>query len=161
VLGFVWPGRTVEITAVDPLADRYDAALARAGLTPPVRTIKGEAERLTEQFPREHFDITFCHNALDHSYDPLGAIQQMLLVTRRAGCVRLEHAVNEGEFEKYTGLHQWNFCAQEGRFAIWSPTTRIDVAQRLGPEVSTSCRTSGRWISVQINRPERPADAPS
>jgi len=155
VLGFAWPGRKVEITAVDPLAERYDALLVRAGLTPPVRTIKGEAERLSEQFPPGHFDIVFCHNALDHSYDPLGAIQQMLLVTRPGGCVRLEHAINEGEFERYTGLHQWNFCAQDGRFVIWNPATRIDVTQRLGSAVSMWCwaNPDGRWLTVQINRP--------
>lgn len=49
-LGKVWPGHALAITAVDPLADEYAAIFAKHNLTPPVRTTRGVAKRLVEQF---------------------------------------------------------------------------------------------------------------
>src|SRR5215218_9909750 len=39
-LGFVYPGKTLTIVAVDPLANEYERLLRKAGLRPPVRTIR-------------------------------------------------------------------------------------------------------------------------
>src|SRR4051812_16334358 len=40
-LGHRWPGRRIRLTAVDALADRYNALLAESGIEPPLRTLQG------------------------------------------------------------------------------------------------------------------------
>jgi SAM-dependent methyltransferase len=130
-LGKRWQGHTVHITAVDPLADKYKRLLAEVGITPPVQTQPGEVERLSELFSANRFDLVHMRNALDHSYDPLLGIQQMLDVVKPKGYVVLRHVANEGENEDYRGFHQWNFCADNGRFVIWNRNTRLSVNDAL------------------------------
>jgi SAM-dependent methyltransferase len=126
-LGKRWEGRTVKITAVDPLADEYNRLLDEFGVTPLVRTQPGEVERLTDLFPTNHFDLVHMHNALDHSYDPLTGIRQMLEVVKPGGYVLLEHFFNEAKHASYQGLHQWNLCADDDHFVIWNRETRYSV----------------------------------
>jgi SAM-dependent methyltransferase len=130
-LGKRWAGRTVRITAVDPLAVRYKQLLAAAGIGPPVETEPGEVERLTERFPTDHFDLVNMENALDHCYDPLLGIRQMLEVVRPGGFVLLTHHVNEAHRTGYTGFHQWNLCADNGHFVVWNRQARISVNDAL------------------------------
>jgi SAM-dependent methyltransferase len=120
------------ITAVDALAEQYERLLRDAGITPPVLTQQGEVERLTERFPKNSFDLVNMENALDHSYDPLLGIRQMLEVVKPGGYVLLLHDVNEAHRTGYVGFHQWNFCAENGHFIIWNRKTRISVNDALG-----------------------------
>src|SRR5690349_148287 len=39
-----WFTRDYSVTAIDPLADEFDRMLAARNITPPVRTVRGEAE---------------------------------------------------------------------------------------------------------------------
>jgi hypothetical protein len=86
------------------------------------------AEDLSAFFAPDSFDLVHCINALDHSFDPLRAIHEMLRVARVGGTVVLMHQPNEAEAENYVGLHQWNFDVQDGRFVVWNRERRIDVA---------------------------------
>jgi SAM-dependent methyltransferase len=99
----------VSITAVDPLADFYNEMLDRVGITPPVRAQLGWGERLTEQFAENEFDITYSRNAIDHSYDPVKCIDEMIKVTKKNHYVILELNERAGSLERWTGLHQWDF----------------------------------------------------
>jgi SAM-dependent methyltransferase len=109
VLGKRWNGAKLKITACDALADKYNALLNKVRIDPIIRTDKCEMEKLSELYPHASFDIVFAQNCVDHSYDPLKAIIQMLKVCNYGGYVILRHEVNEGENEGYRGLHQWNF----------------------------------------------------
>ena len=86
-LGKRWEGRTVEITAVDALADEYDRLLDEVGIEPPVRTAKCDSEHLLDRFSPDSFDLAYARNALDHGYDPLGALSQMVTVVKPRGRV--------------------------------------------------------------------------
>ncbi len=130
-LGKVWEGRSVEITATDALSDDYNSLFTEVGLIPLVRPIKVNAERLTEVVPPGHFDLATSRNALDHSYDPLEAIRQMVKSVKPGGKVLLMHVLNEAENQGYHGLHQWNFCAHNGKFLIWNMRGHINVGRRL------------------------------
>jgi SAM-dependent methyltransferase len=99
----------IQITAVDPLADFYNDILARREITPPVRTEPGWGERLVEQFGEDHFDITYSRNAIDHSYDPIKCIDEMIKVTKKNHYVIVEVNERSGTLEDWKGLHQWNF----------------------------------------------------
>ena len=121
-----WPDRSVIVIAVNALAAEYDILLREARITPPIRTIAMQAERVAEAFPPAHFDAVNCANALDHFYDPIKAVHQMLAVTRPGGVVRVISRVNEGQNAGYWGLHQWNICADGDDVRIWNRES-VDV----------------------------------
>ncbi len=130
-VGKEWPGRTVEITPVDPLADQYNTLLAELNLTPLVATEDAEVEKLSEVFPADHFDLAYCQNALDHVYDPVLGARQMLEVVKPGHAAVLMLNVNEGERENYHGLHQWNFCREGDDLVVWNHDGRVSVNEEL------------------------------
>jgi SAM-dependent methyltransferase len=153
-LGKSSPGRTVKITAVDPLAEHYNRLIREFGITPPIRTETAEAERLLEVLPADHFDLAHARNALDHSYDPLTAIRQMVAVVKPGCYVVLQHRANEGQVQGYEGLHQWNFCVEDGQFIIWDRWKRIAVQDHLAGLIeSWSCGEGcDNWFVVTMKK---------
>src|SRR5215204_6913720 len=157
-LGKRWEGRTVRITAVDPLAAEYRRLLDEFGITPLVQTQPGEVERLADFFPANHFDLVYMQNALDHSYDPLLGIRQMLEVVKPGCCVLLRHFVDEGESGGYGGFHQWNLRAENGRFVIWNREAHLCVNDVLNDEAKITVEEitsepEGRlWFSVCLRK---------
>jgi SAM-dependent methyltransferase len=154
-VGTRWPGRRVSITPVDPLADRYNEMLAEFGITPPARPIKGDAERLAELLPHGSFDLACATNSLDHAYDPVRAIRQMLRVVKPGGHVVLDHRADEGELMRYTALHQWNFRADDGRFIIWRPGSRVDASALLErhADIEVRAHPDDGWLRVVLRTP--------
>jgi SAM-dependent methyltransferase len=151
-LGKRWEGRHVDIVAVDALAHDYDRLLAEAGVEPPLRTGRCDTERLTEVFAPGSFDVVCASNTLDHSYDPLRAIGQMVEVTRPGGAVYLKHLQNEAEHERHVGLHQWNLQVEDGRFTVWNADARWDVEVALvgRARIERAETTTGRWHEVVL-----------
>jgi ubiquinone/menaquinone biosynthesis C-methylase UbiE len=82
VLGKKWKQYEFSIHAVDPLAELYNRLVATSGVTPVVRTEFALAEDLSAFFDPASFDIVHCRNALDHSFDPLRGILEMLRVVK-------------------------------------------------------------------------------
>lgn len=156
VLGKVWPKRTVVITAIDPLADEFNRMLDEYDVKVPVRTKLGDGEHLADIVPSDSFDLAYANNAIDHSYDPLKVIQGMVRAVKPGCWVVLEHSVNEAEHEAYHGLHQWNFCAEDGKFVIWNKHQHIVVEDHLpqAAEVRAEVETGGPndWLHVSIKR---------
>jgi ectoine hydroxylase-related dioxygenase (phytanoyl-CoA dioxygenase family)/SAM-dependent methyltransferase len=143
VLPIRWGGRRVTTVAIDPLADDYDRAFERHGLRPPVRTQSGEAEHLDRLFPENRFDFVYARNSLDHSYDPVAAIHQMVRVAKPGCCVMLEHGENEAVAANYEGLHQWNFEMDDsGAFSVWRPGFRVNVARELDGRCTVETTTT-------------------
>jgi SAM-dependent methyltransferase len=158
VLGKHWEGHRLDITAVDPLAERYAELFERTGIHPTVTPVTGEAEHVASMFEPGSFDLVYAQNCIDHGYDPLRSIGEMLtLVT--PGCVLLlEHAIDEGEYMKYAGPHQWNFRAEDGRFVLWRPGYRADAhaALQRRAEIELDELPEARWLRVALRR--RPDD---
>ncbi len=154
VLGKSWPPKKIRITAVDPLADEYDLALERAGVTPLVRTTWCHGELLLERFPRASFDLVYAQNSLDHSYNPLLIIKNMLALVKVNRYMLLEHATNEAENENYFGLHQWNFNVENGDFVVWNKQLRHNITEIFGPFTEVTCRLNEeiRWLVVAIKK---------
>jgi SAM-dependent methyltransferase len=130
-LGKCHPDYSIEITAVDALAEEYDSLLSAAGIIPLVRTLKCHSEHLTDMFQPASFAISHASNTLDHSYDPLRAIRQMAQVTEQGGVLILDHFRNEAEHEGYAGFHQWNFAPTEGDLLIWRPGRKYRLQLKL------------------------------
>lgn len=152
VLGKVFPGKELEITAVDPLASRYDALMAKHGVQPPVRTIAGSGEALVAQFGENTFDFVYAQNCIDHAEDPVAAMRQMVLVAKPGCDAVLYHAPNEAETQEYTGLHQWNFTLEEGRFVVTGKHGRTDVADALKDVGVCTASLHDNWILTTIRK---------
>lgn len=117
------------IKAVDPLASVYAKIKQKYGVESPINPGTGVVELLAEQFGEDAFDIVHMSNALDHSFDPIFGIKQMLYVCKTNGKVVLKHNKNEGENENYKGLHQWNLDVIDSKFYIWNRQEKIDVSE--------------------------------
>ena len=141
-LGFRYPGKTLTIVPVDPLADEYDRLLGDAELDPPIRTIRVAGEELLEHFGSRRFDIACAINSLDHSSDPFRIISNMVAVVRTGGIVLLRHKRNEGESARYGGLHQWNFDVVDGDLLVWNNAVEVNVGSALEGRALTTA-----WIS--------------
>jgi SAM-dependent methyltransferase len=128
-LGDLWPGKTVTIVPVDPLAETYQKILDQYAIEAPVRTTYGVGEKLIEQFGENSFDFAYACNCLDHSIDPIACYRQMLAVLKPGCSLVTFHEANEGEHQNYEGLHQWNFSVEEGRLIVWNREGRRDVVQ--------------------------------
>ena len=143
-LGKKWGGRHVNITAIDPLADKYDRILAKYQLQPLVRTQKLAAEDLSQRFPAGTFDLAFARNCLDHAYNPERAVLQMIEVVKRGRYVLLEHKPNEARQQSYTGLHQWNFSVSaNGDFMIGSKFETVNMTKKYAELCTITCEVVG------------------
>lgn len=151
-------GKSITITACDPLADIYNRLIERRGLTAPVKTTFADAENLSHFFLPQSFDVVHCANALDHSYDPLSAIIEMLKVVKPGGFIKLGHFENEAVSENYHGLHQWNFTERSGDFVIWNREQDVSLTSFFeGAAFVDAARypqEPKHWISVIIRRNE-------
>jgi SAM-dependent methyltransferase len=154
VLGKHWDGHRLDITAVDPLAERYAQLYERTGIRPTVTPVAGEAEHVAAKFEPGSFDLVYAQNCIDHGYDPLRSIGEMLTLVKPGSVLLLEHAIDEGEFMEYAGPHQWNFRAEEGRFVIWRPGYRADAHGELEPraEITVEEVPEARWLRVVLRR---------
>jgi SAM-dependent methyltransferase len=119
----------VDFQAIDPLAYVYNKLKSKYGITTTIDVQFAFVERLTDKYNEELFDIVNMNNALDHAFDPVCGIDQMLRICKVGGTVILRHQENEAENENYTGFHQWNLCKENDQFIIWRPGEKIDITQ--------------------------------
>lgn len=146
-------GHELTIIAVDPLANEYDEILKRYDISPLVRTQYCDAEQLSEKFSNTFFDLIHIRNALDHSYDPLKGIEEMLKVLKENCFIFMSHSTNEAEKENYVGFHQWNFCQDGDRFVIWNGSARIDVNEALRKKAEVVVvHGNADWNTVEIRK---------
>lgn len=125
-------GRTVSVTAVDPLADAYNLLWDKAGIIPPIRTQAAEVEHLDRKFNESSFDLVNMCNALDHCYNPLQGIYKMLYVVKKDCYVLLTHSSNEAEKANYVGFHQWNLSTSpDGNFIVWNKSATLNINEIL------------------------------
>lgn len=154
--GYKLNGEPVDLTACDPLAPQYAEISARCGVRWPVPTVSGFAEDLSAFFPRNHFDMVVCRNALDHSFDPIRGIEEMLLVLKTGGRIHLHHYANEAEEGDYVGFHQWNFDVVGGRPIVWNKSMHVDLIERFGACADVSCSKTGRWVKFRFDKKRDP-----
>ena len=138
-VGCTFPGKTIVLVPVDPLAAKYDRLLRQAGMSAPVRVSRADGERLREKFGLGRFDIAYARNSLDHAVDPQLVIENMLAVVRVGGHVVLRHVRNEAVRQRYVQLHQWNFTRDDGRLIVWRPGQRTDLTAALTGRAEVTC----------------------
>ncbi len=130
ILGKKMNGRSLDITAVDALAERYNYLTFPSGL-PLIRTQQCESESLSSEFSSCTFDLAYARNTLDHSFDPIAAIKEMIKVTKPGGLIITEHAANEAITENWKGFHQWNFHVEGRDLKISNRNKTFSVLQEI------------------------------
>lgn len=110
--GFVTEKIKLNCISVDPLADIYTILKRKNHLENGVKLESGFVELLDKKFPKNTFDFVHMSNALDHSFNPIVGISQLLNVCKIGGKVVLRHNQNEAETEQYDGFHQWNLLTE-------------------------------------------------
>jgi SAM-dependent methyltransferase len=152
-LGKVHPTKRLAITPIDQLADAYNAIVDRFGLRPPIRTRCCDAEKLTEAFDGQTFDIVHAENSMDHAVDAIAALREMLAMARPGGFVLLRHAEHEGLNNAYSGLHQWDFLHDNGRFVVGGPGPRgprQDISRAFAEMADVECWSDGECVYVAM-----------
>jgi len=99
----------IEITAIDSLAEEYNKLLKENNIMPIVKTEKCDGENISSKYSENTFDIVYSRNAIDHSYNPLKVIFEMIKVVKRGGFVIVQSFEKEGSHANWRGLHKWNF----------------------------------------------------
>jgi len=144
----------LQIEATDPLAPGYDGLLNKYGLNPPVRTVSGDAEKLTQQFSENTFDIVYARNCIDHTYSPEQAMLEMIRVTKPGCFVLMEHVPDEAIHQNWSGLHNWNFSEENGDFIISSKTTKLNFSQKYKNICTTRAylNEAKDWLYTEVKK---------
>jgi SAM-dependent methyltransferase len=98
--------RWFELTAADPLADRYRQLLGRYGHEPNCSLVQAFGEDLSSVFGENQFDLAWIHNALDHTCSPERVLREMVKIVRPGGYLYIQGWTREGTGEGWNGLHQ-------------------------------------------------------
>lgn len=130
-LGNMWGDYKVNITAIDALANKYTEMLEKKNIIPYIKTIQLCAEKLTKQFSKDTFDLAYSFNALDHAYDSIKAIKEIVEVIKPGSFFLLRSFINEAINAGYIGLHQWNFFVRNNKFIIASKNHEYDVENEI------------------------------
>jgi hypothetical protein len=108
--------RKISLTAIDTLALEYYKLYDKYQVFPPLAPVAIDATNLSSHYVKNAFDIVYARNSIDHTFDPIKCIYNMIFVSKKY--IVLEHKINEGEIESYQGLHQWNFNTKNNKFYI-------------------------------------------
>lgn len=116
---------------VDPLAGVYEKLKEDNQLNDNIDLETGFVEFLDRRFSENTFDMVHMSNSLDHCFDAVYGIMQLLNICKIGGLVILRHHENEAERGNYTGLHQWNLSLNnpENSFIIWRKDIRYDICK--------------------------------
>ncbi len=138
-LGYTYPGKSIAITASDPLAKQYRRMLESAMINAPVKTAPCHGEQLLDRYAANSFDFVYACNSLDHSYDPLLVIRNMLALAKKDGYVVLRHYKNEAKTGNYDGMHQWNFDIKRNDLIIWNKECEYKLSEIIGDGFKIDC----------------------
>ena len=143
-------GKKIDFYSVDPLAKAYKSLFDLKGLNIEGGPETCFVEDLSSKFPENCFDVVHMSNSLDHSFDPILALWQMLYVCKIGGVILLRHNCNEAEREKYSGFHQWNIDIN-GDFFFSRGERKIIVSETLGNCISFVNMFKRSYNGVDIN----------
>lgn len=119
----------LHLVAVDPLANIYSAIKAKYKVNTKIKPRYCMVERLAETFSENMFDVVHMRNSLDHSYNPVLGIAQLIYVCKIGGRIILRHYDNVAKNEKYTGLHQWNLVTENSSLYVWTKGKKYDIGK--------------------------------
>lgn len=117
--GIYHPDYKVTRILVDALANKYHELLHEHSInTSAQKIINYKVEEIGELFKPGSFEVIFAKNTLDHTYNPINAIKNLINLLSDDGVAIFDHFIQEGKYTNYFGLHQWNFSIENGDFYI-------------------------------------------
>lgn len=121
----------LQALSLDPLANIYKILKEENHINNGIRIEMGFVELLSKYFPENAFDMVHMSNSLDHCFDAVYGIFQLLYICKIGGKVILRHCENEARRENYEGLHQWNLSLHndENTFIIWRGKKRYNISK--------------------------------
>jgi SAM-dependent methyltransferase len=141
------------IRACDALAKEYDKILAYFNIEPTIHTGFCIAEELRETYNPNSFDIVYSRNALDHCYDPVKVVHQMVCIIKPGGFILIEGKRNEATHQKWQGLHQWNFDIDAtGDFVISNKKNNISMRENLKHKAFIKANVNADSLVVIIRK---------
>lgn len=153
--GYISNKYNLLVEAVDPLAEIYNILKQKNDLENGINIKTGFVELLDKIYEPESYDIVHMSNSLDHSFDAVFGIYQLLNLCKIGGKVILRHAENEAERSEYGGLHQWNLSVhnEERSFVIWRQDERYDIRKMFDGYVDVEWNADiyeNRWRHNEI-----------
>lgn len=123
----------LKIVPIDPLAEVYENIKAAHSINSGAVVNGCYVELLDRKYSANTFDMVHMSNSLDHCFDPLYGIKELVYICKLNGKIILRHHENEAADENYAGFHQWNLSLhnKENSFIIWRGDERIDVCKEL------------------------------
>ena len=103
-LGGKFAGSDIQITASDVLAEDYKKHTDTFGQELLIPVEYQDMEKLT--YADESFDVVHCVNAIDHTKDARGAIEEIKRICKKGGWIYLRHAPNQKTALR--GDHYWD-----------------------------------------------------
>lgn len=138
-------GKDYYLMCGDALADVYNKLCREKGIIQGILPIKCDFVDVSRVFGEEVFDFVYCQNALDHSYDPLKGIEEMLKSLKVGGTLYMRHHKNVKDCAgEHKGLHLWNFNEQNGVFTIDGGVIKLDKL--------VVCRNVNNWMEVIVKK---------
>lgn len=101
-----------EVFCADTLANIYNKVMDEHKVEFRHRGVKlnlSDDDEVDVVLDGKYFDIAHALNSIDHSYDPINSIRNMLRHLKDKGVAVIEVALGSGCGEEYCGLHQWSF----------------------------------------------------
>lgn len=129
-LGTMYNGKKLDLIPIDPLADEYGKILSKHSIKPVVCTKKMSAEKISQNFEENSFDLVFARNCIDHSVSPENSILEMIKVVKKGSYIYMIHRPNEATNENYRGFHQWNFSNNGNEFLIGSKKNEVNFSKK-------------------------------
>ena len=139
--GFITDKVKLNHCAVDPLAEAYKMLKNRYGVNNGINLRTGFVELLDKEFEPNTFDLVHMSNSLDHSFDAVMGIYQLVRICKIGGKVILRHKQNEAFNGKYEGLHQWNLYVDlnSNMFTVWRADERYIINKILSDYAVIKC----------------------
>ena len=117
----------VNVTTCDPLGDLYKLVFdyERHKLVAPLA------------YPAEYipfnneFDIVHISNALDHTQNPVNAVNRLLKAVKKDGYLIVQGFCNEAEWENWQGFHQWNLNLDNGNLFIQGKEFKTTICENV------------------------------
>ena len=140
----------INLTGVDPLANEYNELIEKYIPSLNFRGTFGYGEKLQELFQQNEFDRVVSRNALDHSYNPITCLKNMINVCKTSGIIKFIVYENEAIHANYTGLHQWNFFIENERLKLSNKFQETFIEDHIECESIKPILSKDRLIFVEI-----------